>query len=70
MSEDVRPDGRDRPGSRDTDGREASGAGTEAGEAVCYAYLVCAECGAVTTEGHREHCSLAEPTAFPGDGPA
>jgi hypothetical protein len=27
------------------------------GDPVCWARLVCAECGAVTTEGHRAGCS-------------
>jgi uncharacterized protein YeaO (DUF488 family) len=31
----------------------------EGGEAACFAHLVCAECGAVVTEGHREGCGLA-----------
>jgi uncharacterized protein YeaO (DUF488 family) len=31
------------------------------GEAVCWAHLVCPECGAVETEGHREGCALAAP---------
>jgi hypothetical protein len=29
----------------------------EGGDPVCWAHLVCDECGAVTTEGHREGCS-------------
>jgi uncharacterized protein YeaO (DUF488 family) len=29
------------------------------GEAVCLAHLVCPDCGAVQTEGHREGCKLA-----------
>lgn len=29
----------------------------EGGDPVCWAYLVCEECGAVTTEGHRAGCS-------------
>ena len=31
----------------------------EGGEAACSAHLVCPECGAMTTEGHRPSCSSA-----------
>ena len=31
----------------------------EGGDAVCWANLVCPECGAMTSEGHREGCGLA-----------
>jgi hypothetical protein len=27
------------------------------GDPVCWAHLVCEECGAITTEGHRGWCS-------------
>jgi uncharacterized protein YeaO (DUF488 family) len=37
-------------------------AGDVGGEAACFAHLVCPECGAVTTEGHRPGCDLAEGT--------
>ena len=40
------------------DAAEADGS-AEGGEAACYAHLVCPECGAVTTEGHRPECSSA-----------
>jgi uncharacterized protein YeaO (DUF488 family) len=36
-----------------------SGGSAEGGEAACYAHLVCPECGAITTEGHRPGCSSA-----------
>jgi hypothetical protein len=32
---------------------------TEGGDPVCWAHLVCDECGAITTEGHRAGCSQA-----------
>ncbi len=32
------------------------------GEPACFAHLVCPECGAVTTEGHRPGCDLAKGT--------
>jgi uncharacterized protein YeaO (DUF488 family) len=34
-------------------------AASEAGEPACYAHLACPECGAVTSEGHREGCGSA-----------
>lgn len=34
---------------------------TEGGDPVCWAHLVCDECGAITTEGHRAGCSQAMP---------
>jgi hypothetical protein len=37
--------------AEDTDGD------TEGGDPVCWAHLVCEECGAITTEGHRAGCS-------------
>jgi hypothetical protein len=31
----------------------------EDGDPVCWAHLVCDECGAITAEGHRAGCSRA-----------
>jgi hypothetical protein len=28
------------------------------GDPVCWAHLLCPECGSVTSEGHRDDCSL------------
>jgi 2-polyprenyl-6-methoxyphenol hydroxylase-like FAD-dependent oxidoreductase len=33
----------------------------EGGDPVCWAHLVCDECGAITTEGHRPGCSAGAP---------
>jgi hypothetical protein len=32
--------------------------GESGGDPVCWAHLVCPECGAVVTEGHRAGCEL------------
>ena len=34
-----------------------AGDDAEGGDPVCWAHLVCEECGAITTEGHRAGCS-------------
>jgi len=35
----------------------------QAGDAACWANLVCPDCGAIETEGHREGCALSAPGA-------
>jgi catechol 2,3-dioxygenase-like lactoylglutathione lyase family enzyme len=42
----------------------------EGGDLVCWAALVCPECGALTTEGHRPDCPVRpRPRAQPADRP-
>lgn len=36
---------------------EPTGA-AEGGDVACWAHLVCQECGAVVSEGHRQGCAL------------
>ena len=31
------------------------------GEPACWAHLICADCGAVVSEGHRQGCDAAAP---------
>ena len=40
----------------------------EGGDLVCFASLVCPECGAMTSEGHRPGCA-AQSVARPGERP-
>ena len=40
-------------------GAEPAGAEPEGGEPACWAHLVCPDCGALETEGHRPACPLA-----------
>jgi uncharacterized protein YeaO (DUF488 family) len=41
-----------------TDPAAGAAEAAEGGEAACYAHLVCPECGAVTSEGHRPGCPI------------
>lgn len=41
-----------------------SEAPSEGGDAACWAHLVCPECGAVESEGHRPGCTIGR--AAPG----
>lgn len=47
---------------------EAAAAG-ETGDAACWAHLVCPDCGAVVSEGHREGCQASMPQSPAESGP-
>jgi hypothetical protein len=32
----------------------------QGGDPVCWAHLVCPECGSIVSEGHRDGCVMAE----------
>ncbi len=42
-----------------------SGEGADGGDPACWACLVCEECGAVISEGHRAGCSQSSDPAGP-----
>ncbi|MGH3402277.1 MAG: hypothetical protein ACRDRJ_07145 [Streptosporangiaceae bacterium] len=39
------------------------------GEAACWAHLVCPDCGAMESEGHRPECPASRPRS-PADEPS
>jgi hypothetical protein len=47
----------EEPGRRDE--AEVTTSVPAGGDPACWAHLVCPECGAVETEGHRESCQYA-----------
>jgi hypothetical protein len=60
MSKDVPRHG-DDPAAVPVAGTASAEA--EGGDAACWAHLVCPECGAMTSGGHRQACSLAATAA-------
>jgi hypothetical protein len=46
-------------GAGGTDEDASPGEAERGGDPMCWAHLVCPECGAITSEGHRAGCTLA-----------
>ena len=53
----------EKPAIPGTSSRPVEGNQAEGGDCACWAHLVCPECGAITTEGHRQGCGLAPESA-------
>ena len=60
MTEPVPRRGDDSAGQAEGAGQAASSE-SQGGEAACWAHLACPECGAMTSEGHRQGCISATP---------
>jgi hypothetical protein len=57
MTKPIPQPGDDAADAEGTD--QAPALEPEGGDAACWAHLVCPDCGAVTSEGHRKGCALA-----------
>ena len=70
MTSDQPPPGRSEPAADPlraaSQARSRAGSGdTDGGDPACWACLVCEECGAVISEGHRAGCSHSSHPAGP-----
>ncbi len=71
MTSDQAPRGRSEPAADPlraaSQARSPAGSGQaeDGGDPACWACLVCEECGAVVSEGHRAGCSHSSQPASP-----